>query len=102
MTAGKWSVTRYEGGLWRVWDGDSDYIGTYPTWEGAMRGAHRGASDSAVTVALPADPHVWLSGLDSDGRKYVRDVYDNEICYRPGELETLALHLLAYARKERR
>lgn len=100
MTAGKWSVLRGEDKVWRVWDGDGDYRGTYHTWEGAIRDADRGAR--AVTGALPADPYVWLSGLDSDGRRYVRDVNDNEICYEPGELETLALHLLAYARKERR
>lgn len=100
MTAGKWIVRRDEEGLWRVLDGDGYHRITYSTWEEAMQEADRMAR--AVTVTLPADPHVWWSGLDSDGRKYVRDVNDNEICYEPGELETLALHLLAYARKERR
>ena len=44
MTAGKWSVTRYENGLWCIWDGDGHHRGSYSTWEAAMRDAYRVAA----------------------------------------------------------
>ena len=58
--------------------------------------AHADEQSRTIEVTLPRDPLVWESGWDSDGRVYVRDINDNEICYEPGQLEPLALHLLAH------
>lgn len=106
MTAGKWSVTRYEDGAWLVWDGDGHHRGTYPTWEEAMRYAHRDAR--TITVTLPADPdrHAPLRGIEmrSDAPNRIRFAepdwdWSNMIGLEADHIEPFALALLAHARR---
>ena len=76
----------------------------FRTWAEAMAYADQRAR--IIEVTLPPEEYVWESGVDSDGRHYVTDRWDNTICHYPngdengeGTLKEIALHFLAYAYK---
>ena len=109
MTRDRWVVVRRRQGdprvspLWPGWSAWCDLGGrggivtqikSFDTHAEAL--AYADEQARTIEITLPADPLVWESGWDSDGRVYVRDINDNEICYEQGQLETLALHLLAH------
>lgn len=96
-------VVRFPDGTWRITRGDlmSD---AFDNWADAMACADELAR--SINVTLPPEEYVWESGIDSDGRHYVTDRWDHEICYYPngdengeGTLKEIALYFLAYAYK---
>ena len=102
----RWRVYKDESEFeWAPWHATNGrYL--YRTQSFADALAHADQRARTIEVTLPPEEYVWESGVDSDGRHYVTDRWDNTICHYPngdengeGTLKEIALHFLAYAYK---